>query len=236
VAAFAQLAVVCRGSNTCVYVIAIFKMCESIEQCICIKFCFKIGKTATETYQLLQQAYGEDAMGRTQVCDWFRRFKEGRTSAERDPRSGRQSTTRNEEMIAKVGKIIRNNRRLMVRDIADDCGIYVGSCDTILTEDMYMKRVCAKFVPCLLTDDQREQRQIIVRDLFECSCEDVQFLKNIVTGDESWVYGYDPETKQQSSQWKGPTYPRPKKGRQVRSKTKVTLLAFFDSEGIVHHE
>jgi len=64
----------------------------------------------------------------------------------------------------------------------------------------------------------------------------VQFLKNIMTGDESWVYGYDPETKQQSSQWKGPTPPRPKKGRQVRNKTKVMLLAFFDSEGIVHHE
>ena len=53
VAAIAQLAVVVRGSNTCVYVIAIFTMCESTEQWICIKFCFKIGKTATETYQLL---------------------------------------------------------------------------------------------------------------------------------------------------------------------------------------
>ena len=54
-------------------------MCESTEQGICIKFCFKIGKTATETYQLLQQAYGEDEMGRTQVFDWFRLFKEGRS-------------------------------------------------------------------------------------------------------------------------------------------------------------
>ena len=88
-AAFAQLAVVGRGSNTCVYVIAIFTMCESTEQPICITFCFKIGKTATETYQLLQQAYGEDAMGHTQVFDWFRRFKEGRTSVESDLPSGR---------------------------------------------------------------------------------------------------------------------------------------------------
>ena len=54
-------------------------MCESTEQRICIKFCFKIGKTATETYQLLRQAYGEDAVGRAQVFDWFRRFKEGRS-------------------------------------------------------------------------------------------------------------------------------------------------------------
>jgi len=74
------LAVVGRGSNTCFYVIAIFTMRESTEQRICIKFCFKIGKPATETYRLLQLAYGEDAMGRTQVFDWFRRFKEGRTS------------------------------------------------------------------------------------------------------------------------------------------------------------
>ena len=105
-AAFAQLAVVGRGSNTCVYVIASFTMCESTGQRICIKFCFKIGKTATETYQLLQQAYGEEAMGRTQVFDGFRCFKEGRTSVESDPRSGRPSTSRNEEMIAKVRIIV----------------------------------------------------------------------------------------------------------------------------------
>ena len=63
-----------------------FTMCDSTEQFIYIEFCFKIGKTATETYQLLQQAYGEDAMGRTEVFDWFLRFKEYRTSIERDPR------------------------------------------------------------------------------------------------------------------------------------------------------
>ena len=123
VAAFAQLAVVGRGSNTCIYVIVIFTiftMCESTEQRICIKFCFKIWKTATETYQLLQQAYGEDAMGRTQVSDWFRRFKEGRTSSESDPRSGRPSTSRSEEMIAKVRTIVHNNRRLTVREIVGD--------------------------------------------------------------------------------------------------------------------
>jgi hypothetical protein len=66
-------------------------MCESAEQRICTKFCFKIGKTATKTYQLLQQACGENAMGRTQVLDWFHRFTEGRTSVESDPRAGRKT-------------------------------------------------------------------------------------------------------------------------------------------------
>ena len=92
----------------------------------------------------MQQEYGEDAMGRTQVFEWFRRFTEGRTSVESDPHSGRLSTSRNEEMIAKVRTIVR--RRLTVGEIADDCGISVDSCDAILTDDLHMKRVCAKFV------------------------------------------------------------------------------------------
>ena len=89
-------------------------------------------------------------------------------------------------MIAKVRTVVRNNRRLTVREMT---GISVGSCDAILTEDLHMKRVCAKFVPRLLTDDQREQRQKIARDLFERYCEDVHFLKDSVTGDKSCVFG-----------------------------------------------
>jgi len=92
-------------------------------------------------------------------------------------------------MITKVSKIVRNNRRLTLREIADDCRISVGSCGAILTDDLHMKRVCAKFVTRLLTDDQREQRQTIARDLFVRSCEVEQFLKNIVTLTSPWSTG-----------------------------------------------
>jgi len=84
-----------------------------------------------------------------------------------------------------------------------------------------MKRVCAKLVPRLLKDEQREQRQTNARVFVERSCEDVQFLTNIVTGDDSW------DRKHQSSQWKGPVSPRLKKRRQVRNKTKVMSLVLF---------
>jgi len=99
-------------------------------------------------------------------------------------------------MIAKVRTIFRNNRRLTVRELADDCDISLGSCHAILADVLHMERVCAKFVPRLITDDQGDQRQTIARDLFERLCEDMLLLKNIVTGDESCVYGYDRETKQ----------------------------------------
>jgi len=61
-------------------------------------------------------------------------------------------------------------------------------------------------------------------------------LSRVITGDESWVYGYNPETKQQSSQWKSPTSPRPKKARQVKSNVKNMIITFFDVMGIVHKE
>jgi histone-lysine N-methyltransferase SETMAR len=61
-------------------------------------------------------------------------------------------------------------------------------------------------------------------------------LSRDITGDESWSYGYDPETKQQSSQWKSPNSQTPKKAQQVKSKVKSMLIIFFDIKGIVHKE
>ena len=61
-------------------------------------------------------------------------------------------------------------------------------------------------------------------------------MSSVITGDESWVYGYDPETKQTSSQWKTASSPRPKKVRQVKSNVRTMLIAFFNIDGLVHHE
>ena len=66
--------------------------------------------------------------------------------------------------------------------------------------------------------------------------DDENILKKVITGDESWVYGFDPETKQQSSQSKRSDEPRPKKARQSRSRVKSMLIIFFDCEGVVHYE
>jgi hypothetical protein len=56
----------------------------------------------------------------------------------------------------------------------------------------------------------------------------------VITGHETWVYGYDPETKVQSSQSKHSSSQRPKKAQRVWSKVKVLLTVFFDYRGIVH--
>jgi len=61
-------------------------------------------------------------------------------------------------------------------------------------------------------------------------------LGRVITGDETWVYQHDPETKRQSAQWKTANSPRPKMFRQSKSRVKIMLLTFFDIRGIVHYE
>ena len=65
---------------------------------------------------------------------------------------------------------------------------------------------------------------------------DNKFLEKVITGDESWIFQHDPETKQQSCQWKTPTLPRPKKAHMQQLQVKVMLITFFDHHGMVHHE
>jgi histone-lysine N-methyltransferase SETMAR len=105
-----------------------------------------------------------------------------------------------------------------------------------LSDDLNIRRIAAKFVPRLLSNDQKEHRVAVCRELRDQARDDPNFISKVITGDESWVYGYDPETKQQSSQWKSPNSPRPKKARQVRNNVKSMLIFFFDIKGIVHKE
>ncbi|UYV85017.1 hypothetical protein LAZ67_X004272 [Cordylochernes scorpioides] len=96
--------------------------------------------------------------------------------------------------------------------------------------------VAAKFVPKLLNCDQKQHRMNIANEMLDSVRDDPNLLQRVITGDEAWVYGYDVEIKAQSSQWKLPHEPKPKKARQVRSNVKVLLTVFFDCRGVVHHE
>jgi len=73
-------------------------------------------------------------------------------SVDEDPRPGRLSTYTDDDHVERVPAVIRGNRRLTLREVADEVGISTGSCHQILTENFQMRRVSEKFVPRLLTD------------------------------------------------------------------------------------
>jgi len=211
-------------------------MTERLKQRYCIKFCQRLGDTQVEIIQKIQQAFGDDAMSITRIKEWYNCFKDGSTSVDSEPRHGRPSTSQNDNVINQVQTLVMQDRRITVRELADEVGVSIGSVHTILTADLGLRRVSVKFVPKLLTMEQKQFRLEITQDMLDCVESDSNFLNTVITGDESWVYVYDPETKAQSSQWKHSSSLRPKKARQVRSNVKVLLTVFLNSRGVVHHE
>ena len=177
-------------------------MTQKIKQQYCIKFCQKLGDNQVETIGKIQQAFGNDALSPTQTKQWFRCFKYGRASVESDHRSGRPSTSRNDEVMDQMHEKVLEDRHITIQEIAGELGISTGSVHTILTEDLNLRRVSAKFVPKMLTKQQKELQKEIAGDMLDCANHDPEFIQTIISGDETWVYGYDQETKFQSSQWK----------------------------------
>ena len=128
----------------------------NVEQRVNIKFLIKLGKSATETYSLLTEVYGDQCLSHTQVFEWFKKFKEGREYVGDDPKSGHPSTAKTQENVEKVARIVRGDRLLSIRAISELTTINKESVRQILHDDLGMKKVCAKVVPKILTPEQKE--------------------------------------------------------------------------------
>ena len=106
----------------------------------------------TQTFELLKQTYGENALSRARVFDWHRRFKEGHEDVEDEEGRGPAHPS-----ITTMEKAIRENPRLSVWKVGAMVGISRGSANSILTNQLRMRRLCAKWVPHLLTPLQKEE-------------------------------------------------------------------------------
>jgi ABC-type multidrug transport system ATPase subunit len=129
-------------------------MADVKEQRICMKFCFMLSKTATEIHQMLKEVFGEQASNQARTFEWFKRFKDGWESVEDHKHSGRLSTCTTLEMIAKVREVILEDRRQTIHNVCNRVGLSYESCQHILAYELNMGRIAAKFIPCLLNNDQ----------------------------------------------------------------------------------
>ena len=199
-----------------------------------IKFCVKLGKNAAETFEMIKTAYGETFMSRATVFRWHKKFQEGREEVRDEERSGRERDVRTPDLVDKIRKFWDEDRRVSLLTVAAQFGVGEATVHRIVHEDLNMRKVCAKFVPRLLSDEQKERRVGDSKEMVELITSNPSVIDSLVTCDESWVYCYDPETKRQSAQWKPTDSPRPKKARQSRSTAKLMMIPFFDSKGIIY--
>ena len=138
----------------------------SVEQQINLKFLVRLGKAPTEALKLFQEVYGDDTMSRICLFEWHRRFKEGREQVEDDHTSGRPSTSRTDENVERVRQKVRSDWRLTFRMIADELGMNSERVWSIITEDLGTRKICAKMVPRLLNEGQKERRVQVCQDIF----------------------------------------------------------------------
>ena len=97
-----------------------------------------------------------------------------------------------------------------------------------------MRKLCARWVPRMLTLDQKYRRMEVCKQLLdEYSANPDEFLSHLVTQDETWVHHFEPETKRQSLQWRHVTSPPPKTFKVVPSAKKVMASVFWDKNGII---
>ena len=157
---------------THLFVIRVVGCCKTVrgsrmEQRIDLKLLVKLKKTPTESFKLLKEVYGEDAMSRTQIFKWLKRFVKGRKEVEDDPKTRRPSTTRTDENITRVNQLVQSDRRLTLQMISEDLSLNRESVRTSLLNNLVMQKVCAKMLPEILSEDQEKNRIKFCEDMQE---------------------------------------------------------------------
>ncbi|XP_055383346.1 histone-lysine N-methyltransferase SETMAR-like [Condylostylus longicornis] len=177
----------------------------------------------------LNSTLGESAPSYAMIKNWVAQIKRGRTNCEDEHRTGRPNEVTTPETVKKIHKIILDGRRLKVRELADILvvGLSKSAAHRILTENLDMKKLCARWVRRLLTIDHKQNREDISMNCLAMFTKNkTDFLRRFITMDETWVYHYTPETKEQSKQCTSRGEPAPKKAKTTISAEKVMASVF----------
>ena len=182
----------------------------------------------------MDQVHGESAPSFATIYNWVNEFKRGRLSTKDEHRQGRPVEATTSEMIDKIQDMILNDRRIKLTEIAKTTGLSKGTVFSIIHEKLGMKKISARWVPRLLSAENKRNRVRAATAALELYLSNPgEFLRRYITVDETWIHYYTPETKEQSKQWISKGERAPKKAKTVCSVDKVMATVFWDSKGII---
>ena len=190
----------------------------------------QLGFPQTEIHADSQKVYGNGALKYATVCKWVCRFNDGRESIENDPRVGRPVSVLMEKNVATVKTLIEDDTCYTVQEIEELSGIRSSSVLKILRERLGLCKIRTRWVPHLLTDKQKQSRVRLASQIIEKydKCDPCH-LEKIVTGDETWIYHFQPDSKA----WVLSEGNRPVIARLCKTSNRMLYAIFFDSKGPV---
>lgn len=199
---------------------------------------YKLGDSAQRIHDDLQQAWGGQAPSYSSVAFWLRRFKEqeqgGSCSLSDQPRAGRPRTATDAATIAQVQALVTDDPRMTVREMSEEVDASVERIHHILTTELRLRCISAKWVPHVLTEHSKNQRVTLAKEIVEKFGENGQVpLYRVLTGDESWFYKYQLRSKQQNLMWLPSSSTRAHIPRQGFGDARQMMAAFFKSDGPV---
>ncbi|XP_014487717.1 PREDICTED: putative uncharacterized protein FLJ37770, partial [Dinoponera quadriceps] len=117
---------------------------KTLKQRYAIQFCVKLKKTPLETFEMLQEAFGDDCLSKSQSNRWHKMF--------------------------------RDDHRMSVRLMSELLNLPKTVVHEIVSEDLAMRKICAKLVPRVLTDLQKQHRVEVCAELQHLCADDPDFL------------------------------------------------------------
>lgn len=197
-----------------------------------IKYLYLKGKKTAEILEEMKETLGDNAPAYSTITKFIRLFKTGHMSTEDYPITGRPIEVTTQENIDKVHDMILNDRRIHIHHIVNELELSYGVVHRIIHDHLGLVKLSARWVPRMLTADQKRRRVTVCTELLGRFQQDPEnFLKRLITQDETWVHHFDPETKIQSKEWHTKGSRPPKKFKRRPSAGKVMVTVFWDYEG-----
>ena len=187
------------------------------------------GKSFQECFQSLKHCFGYQSPSEATIFRLCRQFMSGARTLEDDDRCSRMATTVTPEDVPRVESLIKKGPNMTNAEIQDSMKISSGSLTCIPYDCLGVRRRCTRCVSNNLSAEQKQDGCTHMLRKFDGGRS--PRVWDIVTGEETWVYQYDPETKQQSAVWVFPDENPPVKFKRNRSAFKQMIACFFAKFG-----
>ena len=207
-----------------------------LTQRVCIWFGHKLGWAFPQVKASLAQCFGRWTLSDSRIYYWLEQFRNGCTRIVDKERKAKRKSGRSPANIRLVENIVANDRRVSIAQLMLQSGLKNTTLHRILTKDLGLSKRCAKYVPMDLTPAQVARRATICDFWSRLRNNNPRIFSVTVTMDESWIYCYDPESKEQSREWLRSMESRPQKPRRTLATRKVMVVTFFDSKGLIYRE